>query len=149
MITRVGFTGTRQGMTRAQWDYVNEFLDRGATGSSFHEGDCVGADNEAFALAASKGYVTHSWPPVDPRFRAFLPADVEHSTAGYATRNLSIVRSSQILLAAPPGTENNHPRSGSWMTIRMARRADIPVAIVLPHGTLIIERFRSPSRFLW
>lgn len=33
------------------------------------------------------------------------------------------------LLAFPEGQEGQHPRSGTWMTVRIARKAGVPVYV--------------------
>jgi len=51
-------------------------------------------------------------------------------------RNRDIVAASDALLAAPEGPEASYPRSGTWATVRMARRAGLPIQIVWPDGRI-------------
>jgi hypothetical protein len=48
-------------------------------------------------------------------------------------RDLLIVKSCDRLLACP-GTMTEIIRSGTWATVRMARKAGRPITIVLPAG---------------
>jgi len=40
----------------------------------------------------------------------------------------------KVLVAIPDGLEEDQPRSGTWATIRMARRKGILVVVMEPEG---------------
>lgn len=132
----IGFTGTRRGMTVPQARGVVRFLAfQPESVAGFHHGDCVGADAQAHSLALQVGIRRiEIHPPSDPRARAFCQgAAVVHEEKSYRDRNHDIVDASHLLLAAPGGQEGK--RSGTWATIRYARRAaGMPIVIIMPDG---------------
>jgi hypothetical protein len=70
MAMRVGFTGTRRGMTDAQKDTVRGLLVR-LRPAECHHGYRVGADAEFHALAEETGALLVIHPPADDSQRAF------------------------------------------------------------------------------
>lgn len=51
---RIGFTGTQNGMTKAQksqlWNSVTDLTPSSIGGHEFRHGDCVGADEQAHLI---------------------------------------------------------------------------------------------------
>lgn len=135
MTTQVGFTGSQHGMTDAQRGVVEELFD-GIADMVLHHGDCIGADAQADAAAAGLGYSRHAHPPVSNAKRAFCATEAAEPPLPYRDRDLAIVRVCDRLIAAPSGEEDFQPHSGTWMTVRMARRHGKPVRIVWPDGTV-------------
>ncbi len=136
MTKHVGFTGTQRGTTPWQRTKLAELLrELGAT--DFHHGDCVGADAEAHAIAVGLGCRIHLHPPTDPSKRAFCVmrpnVDVTHRSRAYPDRNQDIVDETVILIATP-GESKEKLRSGTWSTVRKARRRRRPITIILPNG---------------
>lgn len=126
---RVGFTGTREGMTRRQQDQVHRLLiDSGC--SEFHHGDCVGADAQAHALAEDLGLRIVIHPPDDPEHRAWRLACIVRDPKPYLARNRDIVNGCDLLIAAPRAPEARH--SGTWSTVRYARKRAIRIEVVYP-----------------
>lgn len=133
----IGFTGTRRGMTPIQRARVRHELfnrtawfDRG----EFHHGDCIGADAQAHELAAELGYATHAHPPTDPSWRTRCAADVVHEALPYLERDRVIAAVCDVLVAAPDGPERLRG-SGTWATVRAARRMGRAVVVVGPDGS--------------
>lgn len=136
-MSAVGFTGTRGDLPYGQRLTLTQLLaEHFFTGRLFHSGDCVNGDEFAHHEATEIGYRTHVWPPLNRKFRAYCNGDVMHRPMMYQNRNLAIVQHSDILLACPPGTEADWPRSGTWMTVRIARRLGVPRIIINPDGTV-------------
>ena len=135
----VGFTGTRKGMAMRQKAVCYQLMS-GMGMSSFHHGDCVGADEEAAVYAMVMGGVeTHSHPPWARKVRAFTTGNtVVHKPAPYLERNREIVDMTTVLIACPDGM-GERTRSGTWYTVRYARAADKQIAIVWPNGTVTRE----------
>lgn len=107
--------------------------------SEFHHGDCIGADYEAhviFRRIFDDGVVIH--PPADPKKRAFAGGTRVLREKSYRERNQGIVNSVDRMIATPSGYAEEL-RSGTWMTIRMARKARVPLEIIWPDGTLTTE----------
>lgn len=131
-----GFTGTQRGMTLAQQETLWELLPhRSELQDEFHYGDCIGADYEAFKLAEAGGLFTVCHPPRNSRKRAWTQACIVREPRDYLVRNMNIAKACELLLAAP-GEPDEQLRSGTWATVRYARRLRRPVTIVLPDGSV-------------
>lgn len=137
----VGFTGTGDGMTEDQKDAVLGILmDLKVEGArEIHLGDCVGADTEAHEMARLVGYQLVGHPPDNGKSRSFLVYDVEMEPIPYLARNRAIVAAADILVATPNGF-TERLRSGTWATVRYARKAGVPVTIVYPDGTRTVGK---------
>jgi hypothetical protein len=150
----IGFTGTRKGMSDVQKLFVGLLLDRISdinphTQLWGHHGDCIGADDLFDTLAIQAGFSIHLHPPTETKWRAWRTgtAEIVDEELPYRKRNQAIVDAASLLIATPHRAEDDSrsTRSGTWMTIRMARRADKPHVIIYPNG--IIEG-REWWRFL-
>jgi hypothetical protein len=128
----VGFTGTQRGMTELQMAALRAVLRQFEPGE-FHHGDCIGADDEAAQVAALLEYTVHRHPPTDPSKRAYAPYDVEWPAKPYLVRNQEIVDASEVLIAAPK-SKTEEVRSGTWATIRYARKLGRDLYIIWPNG---------------
>lgn len=138
---RIGFTGTQRGMTRAQMSEVHTSMASLAYGhfhKEFHHGDCIGADAEAAAIAKELGFWIVSHPPVDQKKQAFFPSDCVLPPAEYLVRNHHIVDAVEFLIATP-GEYLEQLRSGTWTTIRYARKKKKDRRIIFPDGYPKIE----------
>lgn len=135
---RIGFTGTRQGMTGEQREVVRRVL---LTASEAHHGDCVGADADFHELASAGGIETTAHPPEDDKLRAFCRADRITDAKSYLERNKDIVDAVDVLVACPK--EAKEPRvkrgSGTWQAIGYAKRTGRRTLIVWPDGTSFLE----------
>lgn len=134
---KVGFTGTRNGMTKAQSEAFARLIVE-LNPEEFHHGDCVGADNEAAnmvhtAMADKCRIIRH--PPNEDRLRAFNPhyfADCDPKP--YLERNWDIVNESDILIACPKEA-CWQPKGGTWHTVDYAMMpGKKPVRIIYPGG---------------
>ena len=124
----VGFTGTQEGMSYEQTNALRQAL-IGAT--ELHHGDCIGADAQAHDIAREIGgirIVIH--PPTDPSRRAFKRGDIIREPKPYLERNHDIVDESASLIAAPK-SDVEELRSGTWATVRYARKMEKPVKMLL------------------
>lgn len=146
----VGFTGSRLGMVEYQkilFQTVMVMI-KCKEDFSFHHGDCLGADAQAHTIAAEVGAMEiHIHPPENPTLRAFCdrfyPEIVHsHEPKPYAERNKDIVRACSILLATPR-TMQEVKRSGTWSTVRFARKQKVATLIVPPYHTPIMELERQ------
>ena len=57
---------------------------------------------------------------------------------GYLDRNHDIVDAADVLIAAPSGTTEKR-RSGTWATVRYARKLGRTICVVLPDGVVRTE----------
>lgn len=132
MTEHVGFTGTQRGMTPNQLSVVRFYLD-GYTW--LHHGDCIGADAQAHQAARRKGLKIHRHPPDNPSKRAFCDFNKDDDPYPYLDRNHNIVNWSSLLIAGP-GEFEEQLRSGTWATIRYARKTKTQRIIVFSDGTI-------------
>lgn len=138
----LGITATRDGLTIAQLGWIVGFAKRliiRYPDSTFHHGDCIGGDEEAFTIFKNAGYRTHVHPPNDSKYRAFTKNDVSEKTYEYLVRNEHIVQASELMIVAP-NDMTERKRSGTWATWRYAKRLyqeRLPWVIVFPDGTLL------------
>jgi hypothetical protein len=148
--TAIGFTGTQHGLTLAQEASIRNVLTFSTFSREarvFHHGDCVGADDTAAGIVESLGYRIECHPPVNPLKRAFTKSyDVTRPELPYLKRNDAIVAAATRLVAAPRAPEDhpNQRRSGTWYTVRRARKKGIEVIICWPDGTVTREAERLP-----
>lgn len=133
-----GFTGTRDGLTAAQRHTLGEAL---RMTTEFHHGDCIGADEEADALARMHGARVVIHPPIIEDLRAYCgnPHDDRDRTTwvpakDYLARNRDIVHAADRLIACPRETTRTL-RGGTWYTVRFAESVGKPVRIIWPDGT--------------
>jgi len=132
----VGFTGTREGMTDEQKDKFGRLV-KGLQPEGFHHGDCVGADEDAHGLvrehAPDTPITVH--PPESSIARAHGVGDVIRPPSPYLGRKRALVDASGLLVATPDGPERR--RSGTWSTVRYARRQEgVRVLVIHPDGSL-------------
>ena len=127
---KVGFTGTRFGMSYKQKEALSNLLYE-TLDEEFHHGDCLGADYEADSIARKWGYEIVIHPPEDKKYRAFCAqsGDTVWEPAPYLERNRDIVDSTDKLIAAPKSGKEEL-RSGTWATIRYARKMGKEVVIL-------------------
>lgn len=127
---KVGFTGTQKGMSARQ---VREFLVvlEDLKPKEFHHGDCIGADSEAHELVRKyfPKVAIHIHPPLNMNKRGWnMDAKRIYDSKEYLQRNKDIVNQTDVLVAAPAGPETL--RSGTWSTVRYARRLGKPRRIL-------------------
>jgi len=137
---KIGFTGTQEGMTPMQLLKVAQFIANNEINEA-HSGDCIGADkefhelitlankNKEFPLIRTFGHI-----PVYDSKRAFCKYHFQHVPKPYLERNHDIVDSCDYLIATPKEKEEQL-RSGTWATIRYARKNNHAGIIIFPDGT--------------
>jgi hypothetical protein len=133
----VGFTGTREGMTKPQRRRVRELVVEYGPKEG-HHGDCEGGDEQFHSICRGEKVFTVAHPPKDSRWRAFCSADRTERVKDFLDRNKDIVQESTVLIAAPKEEVEPAPAQGqgTWSTVRYARKRGIPVRVVLPSGQL-------------
>jgi hypothetical protein len=127
---RIGFTGTREGMTDHQKEqFVLKMQDLSPT--EFHHGDCEGADAEAHDLVREffPEVKIVVWPPKSAYRRAFKVGDETKEPESYLIRDKKIVDTVEYLFGAPK-QNNEIIRSGTWTTIRYGRKTGKPVTVL-------------------
>lgn len=133
---RLGFTGTHHGMTDQQMKSFRRLIKRLEI-LEFHHGDCIGADKESHIIMREewpKVPIT-GHPPSNNKARAFCDFDIIVSAKPYLVRDRIIVESVDEMIATPRGF-NEQLRSGTWTTIRYARKAHTLMHIIWPDGRI-------------
>jgi predicted Rossmann fold nucleotide-binding protein DprA/Smf involved in DNA uptake len=139
----IGFTGTRRGMTAKQVSSVTDLINQLKPDKVIH-GACYGADYDFHDICIkARGGYTVSRPPLIELY----PSDIENTVAdcrGFdisnpqlppLERNKRIVNASDRLIATPREFEEVL-RSGTWSTIRYAKKVGKIVYIVQPDGDI-------------
>lgn len=128
---RIGFTGNRDGINQNQAEEIKSILDKYDNIIVSH-GDCIGSDTDFHNLCIeyrnahiNKKIIIQIFPPNDPKLRAFNNGDILEKEESYLKRNLNIVKNSSILIACPKDKNKEILRSGTWSTIRQARKLNL------------------------
>lgn len=134
---RLGFTGTRHGLTDVQ-----AVLLRGLLGgiTSFHHGGCRGADVEAARMVrrsctVPKTIICYPGPVSDSNQEDSGVDDEVRKPMAHLARNKRIVDDTDELFACP-FEMTPQVRGGTWFTIRYAIKKGKPVTIIWPDGGL-------------
>lgn len=130
---RVGFTGTRNGMSQSQQDVFRVLLSS-LKATEFHHGDCVGADNEAANIAHDLNIAIAMHPPLNTSLVAGNPYVTKTFPAkGYLARNRDIVDEIDVLIGVPK-ERDRQSTGGTWYTIDYAKSKEKIVFIIFPDG---------------
>lgn len=136
MSGRVGFTGTRKGMTDEQTTVFTTWI-TSMDPDEFHDGDCDGSDEEAHGIV--RVYVPLcrmiGHPPNKDKHRAHCKYHMNFMPKPYLERNMDIVDDVDRMIATP-ATMGGEGRGGTWYTIRYARQQGRPLTIIYPDGTI-------------
>lgn len=146
---RIGFTGTRKGMTPEQREVFRIRMIAFSLGgfiSEWHDGSAIGSDAQARELVRELRRVhfrelkIHSHPPLDDRQMVHLDADVYYNPKKFLDRDHDIVDASDDLIACPRMMKEEL-RSGTWATIRYARKKGqfYHIMIIWPDGSTRFE----------
>lgn len=130
----VGFTGTREGMSNAQWEqfryvlalfrHADQAVGRRPVllhGDGPGKDGKVSADTQAERLGLEFSYDIQRFPPKDLTAEALL------------ARDRQVALACDILVAAPK-TDKEQVRSGTWYTVRQARSLGKPVVMLSRAG---------------
>jgi hypothetical protein len=134
MIEQIGFTATRDGLTGPQLVALSEVLASLPPYSEGHHGDAIGGDAAIHRMLKAMGWRIVIHPAYASRHRAFMQdADEKRRPKRPLDRNIDIVQETSRLIACPGGI-GEEIRSGTWQTIRTARRLHKPITLVWPDG---------------
>ena len=145
---KISMTGTRRQhkLTTVQLEnfknLMRQYKAQGYT--HLNHGDCIGADAIAHDMAVELGLEIIIHPPDDSKYRAQCTGrHVEiMPEKSYRARNQQIVNNGAVLLAlSRSNTELTY--SGTWMTVRMARKKGIPIVICYPDGRVEWENMSA------
>lgn len=140
-LTRVGFTGSRTSVTMEQLETLYKLLEQ-VVPFEGHHGDCIGSDVDFHRAASQNSQPVVIHPPLDEKHRAycfevcFSPLTPKVlAPKEFLERNKDIVHATTMLIATPDSPKEKL-RSGTWSTIRYARKLGKKVHVILPDGTL-------------
>lgn len=136
---KLGFTGTQVGMSYVQKLIIEHLLGYYLKNNIYevHHGDCIGADSDFHDISNKFNFKIIIHPPKNPYKRAFKKSDTILKEYDYLDRNKHIVDSCDILLATPK-EKMEVLRSGTWSTIRYAKKNKKRIIIVYPDGSVEI-----------
>lgn len=143
---KIGFSGSREGMTPAQEDAFRKWLreytrahpnyNSLGVGCEFHHGACVGSDETAVEIAHMEFVAEYHAHPshllATTSQIAMSLSGVRHEPKLTLGRNIDIATVCEVLAATPDGPERM--RSGTWHTIRATLRLKKPVVIFSNEG---------------
>lgn len=141
IILELSFTGTQAGMTEEQKHSFAWFLEKYTPGRArFHHGMCVGADADAARIAHRLGRrnIAHPSDIIKKRAKG-LPSYELLPAATVEERWEDIPAAGEALVAAPR-LRREERRSGTWATVRRARKQGKPVIVIWPDGSIEWER---------
>lgn len=144
----MGITASRHGMTAPQGKALRALIEKFKP-REFHHGDCVGGDEDGHeiydnwrrstsALTLDEAHVIHVHPPDDDKLRARVKlreGDVLHEEKPYHARNHDIVNVSTIMVGLPY-TAEEEVKSGTWATIRYAKKHGMKPYVIRPDGSV-------------
>lgn len=155
-IYRVGFTGTSRGMAPEQKQRVLEFLsviklEHPTEVLEFHFGLCIGADEQAAIIAKRLGFrvVAHPGTPKDStsmRWRSeWSESDEVREPKPFISRDRDIVDETDEMVATPV-SEKEERASGTWTTVRYARKKEKKVTVLNPKKMLKFDPHALPVK---
>jgi hypothetical protein len=138
----LGFTGSRQGPTDQQKGLLELWLAFHPVTALYH-GAAIGADEYvAERLSVYEGPMIYAFPcNIDDQIsrKAIAVSDSVAESKPPLKRNRDIVDGCDLLMAMP-GSMTEELRSGTWATIRYARKVRRSLIIIWPDGTTREER---------
>lgn len=145
---KIGFTGTRKGMTEAQLHTFMELFQKSphANPEDFHHGMAIGSDEDAVVIVhdqTDRSTVIIAHPcnlhESQQSQKARGLSTVVHTEEPPLKRNCDIVDAVEKIIACPGGMVEEQ-RSGTWATIRYTRKQRNKLVIIWPDGTTTEER---------
>ena len=133
----IGMSGNRGGMSENAKSTIYNIINTDFNGKihNVRHGDCVGSDCDFHKICSGLGLNVIIHPPNVNSMRAFCKSDTILEPKPFLIRNKDIVNSSNILVAFPDSKEELL-RSGTWSTIRYARKMNKKIIIIYPDGSV-------------
>jgi len=137
---KVGFTGTQEGTTNEQFAACTEFF-LSEDVSEFHHGACIGADEEIHKLVVIMKSKVYKYPSTVTTKLGKCPGGYLACQAMHPLKRNPLIVDAVDMLLACPKTQYEIRRSGTWATIRYARKVGKPIMIIFPNGEIRKEGF--------
>lgn len=153
---KIGFTGTREGMTvRQGHSFVSTLLEFTKGGEfEFHHGDCIGADDDAQFLIEYDGRLAKSvfrivihpghsaFDATNDSKRANNRADEIRESKTHFARNRDIVQETDLLIVC--SVSNPIPRTGGTRyTYDYAKKLKKNIIVIYPNGEVVFETYKE------
>lgn len=142
---KLGFTGTQKGMSEEQIKALTQVMIHAVEVTEAHHGMCIGADAQFHYIirrvdpARNIKIVGHPASNFVSHKRAEdLDCDELRNAKPSLHRNQDIVDEVDFLIATPK-SEFENLRSGTWATIRHARKQKKDYVIIYPNGNLDVQ----------
>ena len=148
---KLGYTGTRSGMTAAQKASIRRFVEKHAVDiDEVHHGDCIGGDDEFDSIIrelAKPGCNIIAHPSNVEPTRAYVDCkEVGDSRRRVKTtmlperppilRDCDIVDAVDTMIAAPR-TYEEQAHSGTWFTYKYANKHKRKTYMIFPDGRTV------------
>ena len=135
MITSVGITASRHGLSDIQRRALTTFLHRArmAGASRFHHGCCVGGDEIGAGIAYNLGYRVIGHPPIKTELMTEAFSHELRKPKGYLERDRDIVHESDAMIGLPSRPEVRRG-SGTWYTVHYAQKMSHARLVVASNG---------------
>lgn len=128
----IGFTGTQMGMSQSQKERLESLLKVFRPTFVVH-GGCIGADSEFHLICRKlvdpRPAITVYPSNIQSKHGVWPGADFVAHEDTPLSRNRTIVNVATLLIATPAQNEEIL-RSGTWATIRYAKKHNVPVIIL-------------------
>jgi hypothetical protein len=145
-MTKVSFTGTRQGMSIDQWkafdSLILDIFKRTPGPHEWHDGMCIGADAQAHDTVIrlieehNLSVETHCHCKTGVSNRAKnLQYDIYHRAKAPLVRNKEMVLLTDLTIAAPFEMQEQH-RGGTWSTVRYCHKVEQKLFMIWPDGSV-------------
>lgn len=140
MSFKIGFTGTRNGMTEEQKLNVLKVIEVCTRAVKTDmlialHGDCIGADADFHHICVAMGLKVHIYPCTFENMRAYCKGDWEEKPLAPMQRNRNIVAAANIMIACPPNMTPIKSGSGTWATIGFSKKANKKTFVLYPDGS--------------
>ena len=133
---KIGITGSRGGMTLLQLETFLNVIEEMDI-EEVHQGCCNGVDEMATIACKDRNITVIGHPPTNDKELSELAVEKSSAVrkqAEYLERNRNIVDSVDLLIAIP-NTDKEQVRSGTWSTVRYARKRSKKIIIIYPNGS--------------
>lgn len=143
-VTDLGITGTREGMNKKQQtaflSVVSKLLEKYPTLVNYHQGCCVGVDNESAKLVDSLyGFTVIDHPPTNKSLVGDYKGHQTREDKNYFARNRDIVDESQVMIAITKQMVIPDPPSGgTWYTLNYSIKNKKETYHIKPDGSVSV-----------